>query len=176
MNPPRPYGFSSTLCRGCGVSRPTSVAPDESLLPARRPSAAGIRVRYWFSFFHFTTRLRLMPHSGVPGGYRSDLNGMAISNVHPSGVRASPRRWPLGSRPSRPRRKARPSRRQRAPPARTRRRHTCREIHKGRERIEPSKFYVKEMKEFTRDELLHFISWYGRHGTIAMCHSEVAHS
>ena len=37
-------------------------------------------------------------------------------------------------------------------------------------------FYVKEMKEFTRDESLHFISCTGRHGTIASCHRCVAHS
>ena len=47
--------------RVCGVSMPTSVAADDSLLIPRRPSAAGIRVRYCFSFFHFTTRLKLTP-------------------------------------------------------------------------------------------------------------------
>ena len=62
VRPVMPYGFSSKFRRACGVSMPTSVAADDSLLMARRPRAPGMRVRYWFSFFHFTTRFRLMPH------------------------------------------------------------------------------------------------------------------
>ena len=45
-----------------GVSRPTSVAADAIRLTPPVPSAAGTSDRYENSFFHFTSRRRLMPH------------------------------------------------------------------------------------------------------------------
>ena len=60
------YGFSSMFFDCAGVSSPTSVAADAIRLTPPKPSAAGTSERYDISFFHFTSRRRLMPHSCAP--------------------------------------------------------------------------------------------------------------
>ena len=45
-----------------GVSRPITVAAEAMRLMPPVPSAAGTKDRYENSFFHFTSRRKLMPH------------------------------------------------------------------------------------------------------------------
>ncbi len=55
------YGFSSRFFDPAGVSSPTTVAAEAIRLTPPVPSAAGTSERYENSFFHFTSRRRLMP-------------------------------------------------------------------------------------------------------------------
>src|SRR6476620_7620178 len=56
------YGLNSMFFDSAGVSRPTTVAADAMRLTPPVPSAAGTSDKYENSFFHFTSRRRLMPH------------------------------------------------------------------------------------------------------------------
>jgi hypothetical protein len=56
---------------------------------ARRPCALGSGLIDAISFFHRTMRRAFTPHTGCASRpKRSDLNGIAISNVQPCGNRA----------------------------------------------------------------------------------------
>ena len=67
--PASPYGFSSTLRPPEGTCRPSRVPADETLrMPRKVVSARGTGARCDHSFFHRTTRRRLIPHVWSPPG------------------------------------------------------------------------------------------------------------
>src|SRR5215216_5257373 len=75
VNDETAYGFSSRFFDCAGVSMPTTVAADAIRLTPVVPSAAGTSDRYEISFFHRTSRRRLIPHVCSPlPRYRSVLN------------------------------------------------------------------------------------------------------
>ena len=82
------YGLMSRLREPAGASTPTSVAAIDDCCTLCIPRPAGTRVISDNSFFQRTVRSALKPQTcAAPSRYRSDLNGIAISTVHPPSKR-----------------------------------------------------------------------------------------
>ena len=78
------YDLTSTFFDPGGASSPTIVAASDARKTPLYAFAFGMGVRCDSSFFHRVTRRALKPQiCDRPGRYRSDLNGMAASTVHP---------------------------------------------------------------------------------------------
>src|SRR5688572_23097997 len=78
------YGLISRFLAPDGADNPTSCAASDACWMPPCPRARGTGVRNDSSFFQRLVRNALKPHVWLsPWRYRSDLNGMAASTVHP---------------------------------------------------------------------------------------------